>query len=82
MARFMSNRNTSFKKEEKAAPIKNNNPYYKLLDWTMPDLDLQFSDPEHRYVKQAVILHHGLDMSADSWFFDEDPDDSGQPIPI
>ena len=35
-----------------------------------------------RYVKQAVLLHHGIDMSADSWFYQEDPTDTGFPVPI
>ena len=61
---------------------KKENPYYKLLDWSMPDLEISVSEPEQRYVKQAVLLHHGIDMSADSWFFKDDPDDSGVPIPI
>ena len=59
----------------KRAPNKSN-PYYKLLDWDMPDFNLHVSvdresgeqspDEKERYVKQAVLIHHGIDMSADS----------------
>ena len=59
---------------------KKNNPYYKLLDWREAGpIDDTYDE---RFVRQAVLLHHGIDMSADSWFFKNDPDDTGLPVPI
>ena len=52
-----------------------------VLEQEMIDEAMQSNVMPNRKIRQAVLLHHGIDMSADSWFFKEDGDES-KPLPI
>ena len=64
-------------------PKPEQNTKFKVLDWEPVSLFSVEQQPSHqRFVKQAVLLHHGIDMSADSWLHMDDPSSLNFPIPI